>query len=182
MQQVHASSQSIDTWSFACHLTADAQGTLVLIQRGQGKIRVTPIESAPATGFDEPRRPVLIGVQDDNTVLVMDPVSQQVQRLSRLPLDARPDYAYLDIEGGTYWLVNDGDKDSGADALTCGGTGSPVTAIKPNKDHGAEILKTICVGRGHHVTVFTAPSAQAPQVPRRTFSSNLNDGAVKTVT
>jgi len=181
MQQAHSSSRSIDNWSFACHLAASGQGTLVLVQREQGKTLVTPVESAPATGLDEPRRPVLIGMQDERTVLVMDPVSQQVQRLSRLPVDTRPDYAYLDTEGGMYWLVNDGDKESGADALTCENSGSPVTAIMPSAEHGANILKTICVGRGHHVTIFTAPSAQAPQVPRRAFSSNLLDGTISVI-
>ncbi len=181
MQNAHVSSQSIDTWSFACHLTAGEQGRLVLVQHSRGNTRVIPVESAPASGLDEPRRPVLIGMQNDQTVLVMDPVNKQVQRLTRLPIDTRPDYAYLDSDGGTYWLVSDGDKDSGADALTCGGSGSPVTAIKTSPVHGAEIIKTLCVGRGHHVTVFTAPTAQAPQVPRRAFSSNLNDGTISVI-
>lgn len=139
------------------------------------------MESAPASGLDEPRRPVLIGMQDDKTVLVMDPVSKQVQRLTRLPVDTRPDYAYLDSDGGTYWLVSDGDKDSGADAVTCGNSGSPVTAIKSSPEHGAQIIKTLCIGRGHHVTVFTVPTTQAPQVPRRAFSSNLNDGTISVI-
>ncbi len=169
------------TWSFACHLTAGEQGSLVLVQHSQGKTRVTPVKSAPASGQDEARRPVLIGMQDDKTVLVLDPVSKQVQRLNALPLDTRPDYAYLDTEGGAYWLVNDGDKDSGADAVFCGNNGSPVTALKPCETHGAMILKTICVGRGHHVTVFTAPSAKFPKVPKHAYSSNLNDGTISVI-
>jgi hypothetical protein len=181
MHQAHAPSQAVTSWSFACHLTAGEQGRLVLVQHRQGKTHVITMESAPASGLDEPRRPVLIGMQDDQTVLVMDPVSRQVQRLTRLPIDTRSDYAYIDSEGGMYWLVSDGDKDNGADALTCYNTGSPVTAIMPNAEHGAQILKTICVGRGHHVTVFTTPTKQAPQVPRRAFSSNLNDGTISVI-
>ncbi|MDH4275442.1 MAG: hypothetical protein OEW08_10420, partial [Gammaproteobacteria bacterium] len=42
-------------------------------------------------------------------------------------------------------------------------------------------LATICVGRGHHQAAFTAPSADAPQVPRRAFISNLKDGTLSVI-
>jgi len=181
MQQPHASSLSTDGWSFACHLSEGAQGTLVLVQHSQGVTRVTPVENAPASGLDEPRRPVLIGMHDEQTAIVMDPVTKEVKRLNSLPGDTVPAYAYVDTDSGTYWMVNDGDKETGSDAVQCGGNGSPVIAVKADPEHGARILKTLCVGRGHHVTIFTAPGAQAPDVPQRVFSSNLQDGTISVI-
>jgi len=181
MPQATATSQSGGAWSFACHLSAGAQGTLVLIRRHHGKIDVTPVTGAPASGLDEPRKPVLIGMHDEQTAIVMDPATKHVQLVKALPEDTVPAYAYIDGGNGTYWLVNDGDKETGADPVSCGNNGSPVTAIASCNTHGAKILKTICVGRGHHVTVFTAPSAQAPRVPRRAYSSNLNDGTISVI-
>ena len=182
MSKVTAPLHTAGDWSFACHLSEGDQGSLVLIQHSRGTIRVTPIESAPASGAEQPRRPLLIGLADDNTVLVMDAVTKQIRRATALPGDAVPIYAYMDAATGTYWMVNDGDKDSGADILNCGNSGSPVLVVKGlGNSQAPECLKTICLGRGHHVTIFTAPSTQAPRVPRRAFSSNLLDGTISVI-
>jgi DNA-binding beta-propeller fold protein YncE len=182
MRKLTAPQRAAGTWSFACHLSEGDHGSLVLIQHNEGKTRVAPIERAPASGMEGPRRPLLIGLADDNTVLTMDAVSKQVRRVSALPSDAVPIYAYTDAATNTYWMVNDGDKDSGVDILNCGNTGSPVVVVKGlGNVQSAECLKTICLGRGHHVTVFTAPSALAPRVPRRAFSSNLLDGTISVI-
>jgi DNA-binding beta-propeller fold protein YncE len=170
-----------DEWSFACHLTAGERGSLAVVRRTRGKISVSEVAGAPASGLDEPRRPVLIGLDDADKVLIMDPTSKQVSRVSALPVDAVPAYAYLDTAAGLYWMVNDGDKDTGVDTVQCGGGGSPITAVQADAAAGARILKTLCIGRGHHVTIFTAPSPRAPAVPRRIFSSNLLDGTLTVI-
>lgn len=168
-------------WSFACHLAAGDQATVVVLQHRDGKTRVRTLASTPATGLEPARRPVFIGMFNDETALVLEPVSRKIQQASSLPLDIRPDYAYVDAAGGTYWLVSDGDEDTGADPVTCGNTGSPVTVLESCTTHGAMLRKTLCVGRGHHVTVFTAPTDKFPKVPRHAFSSNLNDGTISVI-
>jgi hypothetical protein len=172
---------SPDDWSFACHLTAGERGNLVVVQRAAGKISVSEVPSAPASGLDEPRRPVLIGLDGERRALVMDPVSKQVSRLAALPADAVPAYAYIDADAGLYWMVNDGDEETGVNTVQCGSGGSPIIAVQADAAQGARLLKTLCIGRGHHVTIFTAPSARAPQVPRRIFSSNLLDGTLTVI-
>lgn len=181
MQFAHGSTRIRDAWSFACHLNEGEHGTVVVIKHEEGTTHVLPVDTAPASGLDEPRRPVLIGMQDPRTAIVMDPVTKKVTRPNTLPRDIIPAYAYVDVDGGIYWMVNDGDKETGCDAVQCGDKGSPITAVQADPEYGARILKTLCVGRGHHVTIFTTPSSQAPTVPRRIFSSNLLDGTISVI-
>ena len=86
-----------------------------------------------------------------------------------------PDQAQL-------WLGNDGDKSTGTDPENCGAGGSSVTVIQ-NDVQGAplKVLRTLCVGRGHHVVAFTHPTSTAPQMPRRAFVSNLMSGDISVV-
>lgn len=181
MDRTQEPGRSGDDWSFACHLSAAERGSLAVVRRTQGKISVSEVAGAPASGLDEPRRPVLIGLDDGGKVLVMDPVSKRISRLAALPADAVPAYAYIDGAGGLYWMVNDGDKDTGVDAVQCGSGGSPIIAVQADAAEGARILKTLCIGRGHHVTIFTAASPRAPKVPQRIFSSNLLDGTLTVI-
>ena len=181
MPTPHAPLQSADDWSFACHLTAGEHGTLAVVRRVGRKMSVSQVPLAPASGLDQARRAVLIGLDDADRVLVMDPLSKQVSCLPALPADAVPAYAYLDTDAGLYWMVNDGDQNTGVDTVQCGSGGSPIIAVQADAAHGARILKTLCIGRGHHVTIFTLPSARAPKVPRRIFSSNLMDGTLTVI-
>jgi len=112
----------------------------------------------------------------------MDAVGKEINRHQRLPEDAVATYAYVDPTTATYWMVNDGDKENGVDLLNCGSSGSPVIVVKGlGNSQAAEVIKVICLGRGHHVTVFVAPSEQAPQVPQRVFASNLLDGTISVI-
>jgi YVTN family beta-propeller protein len=182
MPKPNAPSPAAGEWSFACHLSEGDTGTLVLLEHQGGTTRAIPVEDAPASGLEAAQRPVLVGLAPDNSLLMMDAVSKQISRQSHLPRDAVATYAYVDPATATYWMVNDGDKDNGVDVLNCGNSGSPVIAVKGLGNTGtAEVLKTICLGRGHHVTVFTAPSSRAPRVPRRIFASNLLDGTISVI-
>ncbi len=182
MSKPNAPLPATGEWSFACHLSEGDTGSLVLIERRAGKTRVTPVERGPASGLDAARRPVLIGLTPDNALWMMDAASKQISRQPRLPEDAIATYAYVDPATATYWMVNDGDKDNGVDVLNCGQNGSPVIVVKGlGNSQEPEVLKTICLGRGHHVTTFVAPSDQAPQVPQRVFASNLLDGTISVI-
>jgi hypothetical protein len=182
MPKLNTPSSATGEWSFACHLSEGGAGSLVLIEHKGGKTRVIPVERAPASGLDETQRPVLIGVDADNALLIMDAVGKEINRHQRLPEDAVATYAYVDPATATYWMVNDGDKENGVDLLNCGSSGSPVIVVKGlGNSQAAEVIKVICLGRGHHVTVFVAPSEQAPQVPQRVFASNLLDGTISVI-
>jgi len=182
MPKLNAPASATVEWSFACHLSEGETGSLVLIEHKGGKTRVIPVERAPASGLDETQRPVLIGVDADNALLIMDAVGKEISSHHSLPEDAVATYAYVDPATATYWMVNDGDKDNGVDLLNCGSSGSPVIVIKGlGNSQAAEVIKVICLGRGHHVTVFVAPSELAPQVPQRVFASNLLDGTISVI-
>lgn len=182
MPKRNAPSPATGEWTFACHLSEGDTGSLVLIERKGGKVRAIPVDSAPASGLNGAQRPVLIGLAPDNSLLMMDAASKEISRQQQLPRDAVATYAYVDPATATYWMVNDGDKDNGVDVLNCGNSGSPVIVVKGlGNTQAPEVLKTICLGRGHHVTTFVAPSAQAPQVPHRVFASNLLDGTISII-
>ena len=182
MSKLDAPSPPAGEWCFACHLSEGDTGSLVLIERQGGQTRVIPVESAPASGLDKAQRPELVGLAPDKSLLIMDALSKQITRQQRLPRDAAATYAYVDPGTANYWMVHDGDKNNGVDMVNCGDNGSPVIVVKGlGNTAPAEVLKTICLGRGHHVTVYTTPSPQALQVPRRTFASNLLDGTITVI-
>ena len=182
MPNPNTPSPTTGEWSFACHLSGGDTGSLVVVEHRGGKTRVVPVESAAASGLPEGQRPVLIGLAPDHTLLMMDAVTKEVSRHRQLPRDAVPTYAYVDPATATYWMVNDGDKDNGVDVVNCGSGGSPVIVVKGlGNTQAPEVLKTICLGRGHHVTTFIAPSPQAPRAPHVVFASNLLDGTISVI-
>jgi DNA-binding beta-propeller fold protein YncE len=133
---------------------------------------------APASGEPPERRPVFLGVDAQDEVLLLDPATQVISRCKAVPADVNPTYAYPEAGEGRLWFSNDGDEDTGNDPLHCGSQGSPVTVVETAQ---ATLLKTLCVGRGHHVTAFAQPSANHPKLPRRAFVSNLLDGTISVV-
>lgn len=168
-------------WTCACHLTRGGQGSLVLIRQQRGSIDTYTLPSAEASGIEEPRRPQLVGVAGDG-VLLLNPMDLGIAAHTALPLDAVPTYAYGDADTQTYWMVSDGDKDSGADPLNCDNGGSPVTVVdSAGRDAPVAALRRICAGRGHHVVAYTRPSAAWPQMPRRAYASNLLEGTITVI-
>jgi len=171
-----------DDWSCACHLTIGGAGSVILLQHRGGHTRTVVLPQAPASGLDEARRPALIGIAPDQSAILLDPVSRRITTQTQLPVDAVPVYAYSDGSTGTYWMVSDGDKETGVDHVSCDGKGAPITVMKSaGNDIPSAPLKVICAGRGHHVPVFTQPSAQHPQTPRRAFASNLLEGTITVI-
>ncbi len=170
------------SWSCVCHLSIEGNSSLVLIERHNGKTQTYRVPQAPASGLEEAKRPVLIGMHSDRSAILLDPVSKRISAQKDLPADAIAAYAYRDLTTQTYWMVSDGDKEKGIDPITCGGNGSPVTVIdSAGGDLPASPIKTICAGRGHHVVAFTGPTPQTPNTPRRAFLSNLMEGSITVV-
>lgn len=170
-------------WSLVCHLAFKDHGQVSVVRPdGQDMhMRAVTVPPGKPSGADHP--PVFLGVTADNRVILLDPASKAIQTADTLPADAFPAYAYRAPDGQHLWFMNDGDKETGCDALNCGSEGSSVTVVRNTGDNAqpARFVKTLCVGRGHHVTTFTAPSADAPQVPHRAFVSNLMDGTISVI-
>ena len=171
-----------DNWSCVCHLSIEGDSRLVLIEHHNGRTETYSVPQGPASGLEEAKRPVIIGLHGDRSAILLDPVSKRISTQKDLPADAIAAYAYRDPGTDTYWMVSDGDKEKGIDPVSCGESGSPVTVIdSAGGDVPATPVKTICAGRGHHVVAYTAPSAQAPATPRRAYLSNLMEGSITVV-
>lgn len=170
-------------WSCVCHLSIEGDSSLVLIEHENGSTRTHTLPHAPASGLEEPKRPVLIGLhQPDRSAILLDPVSKRITAQASLPVDAIAAYAYRDPFTDTYWMVSDGDKEKGIDPVSCGENGSPVRVIdSAGTALPSSPIKTICAGRGHHVVTYVGPSPQAATLPRRAYLSNLMEGSITVV-
>ncbi|MEJ2566270.1 MAG: hypothetical protein P8141_09960 [Gammaproteobacteria bacterium] len=156
-------------------------GSLSVIRSVAGKITVKALAQAAPSGADSAHKAVLIGVDEGDGIVLMDPASKEIQFKESLPADAFPAHVYSDPGSSRDWFMNDGDKETGNDTLNCGDRGSSVTVVDHSGSARAAWLKTICVGRGHHQAMFTYPADAAPQVPRRAYISNLQDGTLSVI-
>ncbi len=170
-------------WVLACFSSDRKTGNISIIKHDETtSIKEIPLD--PATDTEKPYKPVFLGISRNEKIILMDPVSKKIHLADRFPTDAFPAHAYPDPYSERVWYMNDGDKQTGNDTLNCGTQGSSVMVVsldKANQSKAAKVLKTICVGRGHHNATFTAPSENAPNVPRRTFISNLKDGTLSVI-
>lgn len=173
MQQAHS-------WSLVCHLDYASHGSVSIIRHDGKSASVKRLERGAASGKDAARRPVFFGIAGNDAAIIMDAETKAITTRDSLPEDAFVPYAYRDPDHARIWFMNDGDEETGCDALNCGDRGASVTIVGNNKS-AAKLIKTLCVGRGHHVTVFTRPTDRMPGIPRRAFVSNLEDGTVSVI-
>ncbi|HHJ80593.1 MAG TPA: hypothetical protein ENJ65_03055 [Candidatus Tenderia electrophaga] len=172
------SKQAID-WTITCHMDYGDNGEVAIIHHRNGKTEVSRIATTTATGSDYNQRPVFLGVNNNDQVLIMDPASKAIDSATSMAADSRYYYAYRDDQSNRFWFTNDGDKD-GNDTLNCGSDGGTVSVAARNGQHG-EILQTLLIGRGHHVSAFCRPSTNNPELPNHAFVSNLLDGTISVV-
>jgi len=165
-------------WSLVCHLDSGGEGHVAIISRAGGEFVTTVLPTGQASGLDAVRRPLFLGADESDSPVIMSAVDRQVTTPEQMPADAFPIYSYRDPKTGYVWFVSDGEKKSGNDELNCGTTGSPVIIFRRNDSGSAEMVKLICMGRGHHVVTYTEPCEQQPGVPSRAFVSNLLDGSI----
>jgi len=156
-------------------------GSISVVERRKQQTQIKHIGTAPETGLDKPLKPIFVGLTKDQEVVLLDPQSKAVSVQNSLPADSFPAHIYSDPEADRDWLMNDGDKQTGNDQLNCGDQGSSVTVIEHSARADARHLATICVGRGHHQADFSYPSANAPDVPRQAYISNLKDGTISVI-
>lgn len=153
---------------------------------------------------------LFLTVSGSNSMAVFDPSGEDVALTQFLPTGAGPNHNYLDPTGRMkLWAMNDGDPAAGIDTLTteCKDTGmASVTVVEDKEggeegdDHlkllfngdghgggegsgetGATVLKTICVGKGHHKAAFGFPTDDHPGIPKRVFISNIKDGTISVI-
>lgn len=166
-------------WTIAAHLEYDDRNEVVIVEHKGGKSAVTRLEMRAATGKDINSVPAFWGINERNEAQVYDPVSKEIERQDVVAADTRFAYAYRDPDSVRVWFMNDGDKD-GNDTLACGDTASSVT-IAAKTNGKAELVDTLCVGRGHHVTTFVGPTQTQGNIPYRAFVSNLKDGTLHVI-
>jgi len=172
-------STASETWSLVCHLQgAGGKGSVAIINSDGDGYSVRILESGPASGADPSRCPLFLGLDGNDRPVIMSAEDRAVSTPDKLPADAFPIYSYRDPKTGYVWFVSDGEKKTGNDELNCGTTGSPIIIFDRDDSGKAELVKLICMGRGHHVITYTGPSERQPQVPVRAFVSNLLDGSV----
>ena len=170
------------TAKFACYFGDRKSGQLAIVDIASDlSSKISRVASAPASGRSALEKPILTGTTPEALVNLLDPKTKQLTAQSTLPVDSFPAHVYRDPNTGIDWYMNDGEKETGNDTLNCGQNGSSVTAIAGSGTTHAQFLATICVGRGHHQAAFTAPSSNAPDVPRRAFISNLKDGTLSVI-
>ncbi len=172
-------SASAANWSMVCHLDlGNGKGRVVRVDANGHDFRVTelPVDTTPQGDF-----PVMfLGLSADGQALLMDRESKVVREQSEFPEGAFAAYAYPDRPQNHVWFMYDGEKGSGCDRLNCGDKGSSVTIIDKSSAL-PEVLGTLCVGRGHHVTTYIYPSPSFPDLAGKAYVSNLMDGTISVV-
>ena len=177
MQSEQVEKNRTASWSFVCHLDYGGRGAVCRVVQDQGGISIRAVKCAPAVDAAHP--PVFLGLDEEERVFLMDPESKAISRVEACPENAFAPYAYREPGSDRVWFMYDGDKETGCDPLNCGDSGSSVTVVHTGGGSSdPALLDVVCVGRGHHVTTFTAPCAAFPHVPRRAFVSNLLDGSI----
>jgi len=165
-------------WLLVNHLDCDGDAVLTSIQQAgaSDEFIVNNLTSNEPSG--KTHAPWFLGLHDGQVIL-FDPEHKTVSLEAKMPTDAFPAYSYTDPNTNRIWFMNDGDKETGNDPLNCGDQGSTVTIFeKGTSDNPPKHIKTLCVGRGHHVTTFIAPSGKFPDLPNVAYVSNLLDGSI----
>lgn len=171
--------QSNIAWTIACHMDYGDSGNVAIVEHKNNQTSVTAIETGAPKNSDYNWRSIFLGVNEQGDALMMDPETKQIERTRIMESDARYYYAYRDPESMRFWFTNDGDKD-GNDTLNCGTDGGTVT-VATKKNGSGDVLETLHVGRGHHVSTFVRPNKNHTHIPQRTFVSNLLDGTISVI-
>lgn len=165
---------SDQSWSVVCHLDYGDHGEVCVINHQDGTTHARTLPATEASGEPLARRTVFLGLDDQEQAVLLNPVTKEVTKSSSCPSDIYPAYAYLDPGSNRIWFMNDGDPKTGNDTLNCGENGASVTIVDRSS---GELLKTLCVGRGHHVATFVDNTKHGAV----TYLSNLIDGSIDVV-
>ncbi|KAF0192740.1 MAG: hypothetical protein FD165_510 [Gammaproteobacteria bacterium] len=173
--------KALPDFSLAYYSGDRKTGAIAIVRHRNGKTMAQPMRSSPGTDREKALKPLMIGMTEEQHVILLDPATKAIQCLDEFPVDAFPAHKYPDSGSNRAWYMNDGDKESGNDTLNCADKGSSVTVVENSGSSTARYLTTICVGRGHHQASFVYPSRPAPRVPPTAYISNLTDGTITAI-
>lgn len=156
-------------------------GSIAIVEYRDGVANIKPLDVADASGLEKVEKPVFIGLTEDYQIIELEPKTQQLHFQSAFTADAFAAHIYPDPNSRCNWYMNDGDKENGNDTVNCGDKGSSVSVVDDADSAKARLLKTICVGRGHHQAAFSFPADTAAHVPNQTYISNLKDGTISVI-
>lgn len=168
--------QQIGQWSLAYHLDMGESGAVGVIHHHRGETKVRSLDSVG----DEAGNQVFIGLDGEGRCLMTERGKGTITRHDAFFAGSRADYAYPDLRQDRLWFVSDGDPKTGCDAVTCGDQGSSVTIVSRG-GADVEVLKTLCVGKGHHVTAFVYPDQNHGGFAPKAYVSNLVSGSISIV-
>ena len=160
-----------NNWSLACFQDLGGKSNLALIQCKNGNISATQVPQSAPSGNEDALRPVFLAMTTNGKAVIMNPQTKALQFESSVPADVFGIYYYPDHELEQLWLTNDGNQD-GVDTGNCGENGASVI-VATGLDRDTRIVKTICLGRGHHVVATTGTRA-----PHKAFVSSLLEGTL----
>ncbi|MBI1195631.1 MAG: hypothetical protein GC138_07285 [Gammaproteobacteria bacterium] len=163
-------------WSLSYHLDMGDSGEVGVIRHHRGETKVQRVDLISGDGDNQ----VFIGLDDEGRCLMTERGTGEITRNDAFLATSRADYAYPDLRQDRLWFVSDGDPKTGCDAATCGDQGSSVTIVSRG-GAGAEVLKTLCVGKGHHVTAFVYPDQNHGDFAPKAYVSNLVSGSISVV-
>jgi len=168
-------SNASQAWKLSMHINKGKAGAVVSVSHDGEKTTVNKIPLVNSESSE--REQVFIGLAADGAVIQMDANSQAIKHDETFLAESYVPYAYPHYDGDTHWYSYDGDKESGEDRQACPTGGAPMLVVR-NTGESAEIVKMVCLGRGHHVVAFSAPTATNTAIPKYAFVSNLLDGNI----
>lgn len=166
---------SSQAWQVTMHVNKGKDGAVVTVSHDGAR---TTVNKAPlVNSASEQRELVFIGNAADGTMIQMDANSLVIKHGNEFVAESYAPYAYPHFGGDTHWYSYDGDKETGEDPQACPSGGAPMLVVR-NTGESAEVVKMVCLGRGHHVVAFSAPTATSRSIPQYAFVSNLLDGNI----
>lgn len=178
-------------------LVGNTNGKVSVIEHDDaGNTLVEPIDLFSSVGdmAASTKNHIFVNLGSTNQVAALDPVGEETAFKKFIAVGQRPVHSHRDPEGTRIWILNDGDSRTGIDTVTSACNTQDKASVSVIQNHGTaghgadeeegnagEVLKTICVGKGHHRITFSAPSAAAPSVPLRAFVSNIKDGTISVI-
>ena len=161
----------------ACHFSYGETSQLSFVKMTDSGFEALSVPLGPESEKPQHQKPLYIHAELDK-IYCFDPVLKQINTLTALPKDSPAGYAYHDPKQNWAWIVNDGDKETGTDHMNCGEHGSSVSVF--NTSSTPTFVKTICLGKGHHVCCFV-PADPTNQIRACVYISNLMDGSISVV-
>lgn len=175
----------------------NTNGTISVIDHGNGGSDLSKsidVFSSAGDMVSSTKNHIFVNMGSTNQVAALDPVGETATFRKFIPVGQRPVHIYRDPEGTRIWVLNDADPTTGVDTITSECNSQQAGSVSVIQNHGTaghgddgeesnagEVLKTICVGKGHHKAAFSTPTTTDPSIPHRAFISNITDGTITVI-